>query len=92
MVAILIWGMGYPMMVNVDFSSLRYVGERPKGLLITLVVNWLIKPFTMLALGILFFEVLFVDLIAPANTPQYISGLILLGAARVRQWSLFGHS
>jgi arsenite transporter len=80
-VAVLIWGMVYPMMVNVDFSSLRHVGERPKGLLITLVVNWLVKPFTMLALGILFFEVLFVDLIAPADAQQYIAGLILLGAA-----------
>lgn len=80
-VAVLIWGMVYPMMVNVDFGSLRHVGERPKGLLITLVVNWLVKPFTMLALGILFFEVLFVDLIAPADAQQYIAGLILLGAA-----------
>ena len=80
-VAVLIWGMVYPMMVNVDFSSLRHVGERPKGLLITIVVNWLIKPFTMLALGILFFEVLFVDLIAPADAQQFIAGLILLGAA-----------
>ena len=80
-VAILIWGMVYPMMVNVDFSSLRHVGDQPKGLLITLVVNWLIKPFTMVALGILFFEVLFVDLINPADAQQYIAGLILLGAA-----------
>ena len=80
-VAILIWGMVYPMMVNVDFASLRHVGERPKGLLITIVVNWLIKPFTMVALGILFFEIFFVDLIAPADAQQYIAGLILLGAA-----------
>ena len=80
-VAILIWGMVYPMMVNVDFASLRHIGERPKGLLITLVVNWLIKPFTMAALGVLFFKVLFVDLITPADAQQYIAGLILLGAA-----------
>lgn len=80
-VAMLIWGMVYPMMVNVDFASLRHIGDRPKGLVITLVVNWLIKPFTMVALGILFFEVLFVDLIAPADAQQYIAGLILLGAA-----------
>ena len=80
-VAILIWGMVYPMMVNVDFASLRHIGERPKGLLITIVVNWLIKPFTMVALGILFFEIFFVDLIAPADAQQYIAGLILLGAA-----------
>ena len=66
---------------HVDFSSLRHVGDQPKGLLITVVVNWLIKPFTMVALGILFFEVLFVDLINPADAQQYIAGLILLGAA-----------
>jgi ACR3 family arsenite transporter len=80
-VAILIWGMVFPMMVNVDFASLRHIGDRPKGLFITLIVNWLIKPFTMVALGIIFFEVLFVDLIAPADAQQYIAGLILLGAA-----------
>jgi ACR3 family arsenite transporter len=80
-VAILIWGMVYPMMVNVDFASLRHIGDRPKGLVITIVVNWLIKPFTMVALGILFFEVLFAKIIAPADAQQYIAGLILLGAA-----------
>jgi len=80
-VALLIWAMVYPMMVNVDFSSLRHIGERPKGLVITLVVNWLIKPFTMAALGVLFFEYLFAGLIDPADTGQYIAGLILLGAA-----------
>ncbi|MEM7254468.1 MAG: ACR3 family arsenite efflux transporter [Pseudomonadota bacterium] len=80
-VAILIWAMVYPMMVNVDFSSLRHIGDRPKGLLITIVVNWLIKPFTMAALGVLFFEIIFADLIAPADAQQYIAGLILLGAA-----------
>ncbi|MGB5216520.1 MAG: ACR3 family arsenite efflux transporter [Anderseniella sp.] len=80
-VAILIWGMVYPMMVNVDFASLRHIGDRPKGLVITIIVNWLIKPFTMVALGILFFEVLFADFIAPADAQQYIAGLILLGAA-----------
>jgi arsenite transporter len=80
-VAVLIWAMVYPMMVNVDFASLRSIGERPKGLVITVLVNWLIKPFTMAALGVLFFEVLFADLIAPADAEQYIAGLILLGAA-----------
>ncbi len=80
-VAVLIWAMVYPMMVNVDFSSLRHIGDRPKGLIITLVVNWLIKPFTMAALGVLFFEVLFVDMIAPKDAQEYIGGLILLGAA-----------
>jgi ACR3 family arsenite transporter len=80
-VALLIWAMVYPMMVNVDFASLRHIGDRPKGLVVTIVVNWLIKPFTMAALGLLFFEVLFADLIAPADAQQYIAGLILLGAA-----------
>ena len=80
-VAVLIWLMVYPMMVSVDFTSLRRVHERPKGLIITLVVNWLIKPFNMAALGVLFFHYLFIDLIDPANASQYIAGLILLGAA-----------
>jgi ACR3 family arsenite transporter len=69
------------MMVSVDFSSLRRIHERPKGLVITVVVNWLIKPFTMAGLGVLFFHHLFADLIDPANASQYIAGLILLGAA-----------
>ncbi|MCW5772912.1 MAG: ACR3 family arsenite efflux transporter [Rhodospirillaceae bacterium] len=80
-VAVLIWLMVYPMMVAVDFSSLRRIHERPKGLVITLVVNWLIKPFTMAALGVLFFHYLFAGMIAPADANQYIAGLILLGAA-----------
>ena len=80
-VALLIWAMVYPMMVSVDFSSLKQVGKRPKGLLITVAVNWLIKPFSMALLGLLFFEGLFADLIAPADAQQYIAGLILLGAA-----------
>jgi ACR3 family arsenite transporter len=80
-VAVLIWLMVYPMMVSVDFSSLRRIHERPKGLIITLVVNWLIKPFTMVGLGVLFFHYFFVDLIEPDDADQYIAGLILLGAA-----------
>lgn len=80
-VAVLIWAMIYPMMVNVDFSSLRHIGDRPKGLIITIIVNWLIKPFTMAGLGFLFFEGLFVDYIDPKNASEYIAGLILLGAA-----------
>jgi ACR3 family arsenite transporter len=80
-VAALIWAMVFPMMVNVDFASLARIGERPKGLIITLVVNWLIKPFTMAALGVLFFRVVFADFIPPANADGYIAGLILLGAA-----------
>ena len=80
-VAVLIWAMVYPMMVAVDFASLKGIHRRPKGLIITVVVNWLIKPFTMAALGVLFFKTLFADFIDPANADQYIAGLILLGAA-----------
>jgi len=80
-VAVLIWFMVYPMMVSVDFTSLRRIHERPKGLVITLVVNWLIKPFTMAALGVFFFEIVFADLVDPVNASQYIAGMILLGAA-----------
>jgi ACR3 family arsenite transporter len=80
-VAVLIWAMVYPMMVAVDFSALAHVGDKPKGLIITLAVNWLIKPFTMAALGVLFFEVVFAPFIAPTDAQQYLAGLILLGAA-----------
>jgi len=80
-IAILIWAMVFPMMLAVDFSSLRRVGERPKGLVITLVVNWLIKPFTMAALGVFFFKSVFAGFIPAASADGYIAGLILLGAA-----------
>jgi len=80
-VAVLIWVMIYPMMVNVDFASLKNVGKKPKGLCITLVVNWLVKPFTMAALGILFFEHLFSGLVSPQDAKEYIAGMILLGVA-----------
>jgi len=80
-VAALIWAMIYPMMVAVDFGSLRQVGSKPKGLVLTIAVNWLIKPFTMAALGVVFFEYVFAPFIAPADAQQYIAGLILLGAA-----------
>ncbi|KUF10271.1 ACR3 family arsenite efflux transporter [Pseudoponticoccus marisrubri] len=80
-VAVLIWAMVYPMMVGVDPKSLKDVARQPKGLAITLVVNWLIKPFTMAALGVLFFEGIFAPLLQPEEASQYIAGLILLGAA-----------
>jgi ACR3 family arsenite transporter len=80
-VAVMIWAMVYPMMVAVDLGSLKSVGQRPKGLIITVVINWLIKPFTMAALGVLFFHHLFAGLIDAALAPEYIAGLILLGAA-----------
>ncbi len=80
-VAVLIWAMVYPMMVGVDPKSLRDVARQPRGLLITLVVNWLIKPFTMAALAVLFFQHVFAPWIQPEDAMQYIAGLILLGAA-----------
>jgi ACR3 family arsenite transporter len=80
-VAVFIWVMIYPMMVNVNFSSLKDIRKKPKGLCITLVVNWLIKPFTMAALGILFFQHLFFGLIEPQDAKEYIAGMILLGVA-----------
>jgi ACR3 family arsenite transporter len=80
-VAVLIWVMIYPMMVNVDFASLKNVGKKPKGLCITLVVNWLVKPFSMAALGIFFFEHVFAGIIEPQTAKEYIAGMILLGVA-----------
>jgi arsenite transporter len=80
-VAVLIWAMVYPMMVGVDFTALRQVGNKPKGLAVTLVVNWLIKPFTMAALGVLFFEHVFASFIPPDDAQAYLAGVILLGAA-----------
>ena len=80
-VAVLIWAMVYPMMVNVDFAAVAGVARQPKGLLVTLTVNWLIKPFTMALLAVLFFDYVFAPWIAPEDAAQYIAGLILLGAA-----------
>lgn len=80
-VAVLIWAMVYPMMVAVDFGAIRDIGRRPAGMVITLTVNWLIKPFSMAALAVLFFNHVFAGLIDPERAPEYIAGLILLGAA-----------
>lgn len=80
-VAVFIWVMIYPMMVGIDFASLKDVGKKPKGLCITLVINWLIKPFTMAALGIVFFEYVFAGLVEPQDAKEYIAGMILLGVA-----------
>lgn len=80
-VAALIWMMIYPMMVNVDFSTLHDVGKRPKGLIITFFINWFVKPFSMAALGILFLQHVFAPFIPAADARQYIAGLILLGTA-----------
>ncbi|GAB2707897.1 ACR3 family arsenite efflux transporter [Aliiglaciecola sp. 3_MG-2023] len=80
-IAVLIWLMIYPMMVQIDFSSIKDVGKKPKGLLLTLVINWLIKPFTMAFLGWLFFKGLFADWVDPQTATEYIAGMILLGVA-----------
>ena len=80
-VALLIWVMIYPMMVQIDFSSIKDVGKRPRGLVLTLVINWLIKPFTMAALGWLFFKGIFADWVDPQSANEYIAGMILLGVA-----------
>ena len=81
LVALLIWLMVYPMMLKVDPSCLKGVGMKPKGLALTLVVNWLIKPFSMAALGILFFNHLFAGLVPTDLAQEYIAGMILLGVA-----------
>jgi ACR3 family arsenite transporter len=80
-VAALVWAMVYPMMIAIDLGSLRAVGRRPRGLVVTLVVNWLVKPFTMALLGIAFLEHVFAGLVEPAKAQEYVAGLILLGAA-----------
>ena len=80
-VAVLIWLMVFPMMLKVDPNCLRDVGRKPKGLALTLIVNWLIKPFTMAALGVLFFQHVFAGMLPEADAQQYIAGMILLGVA-----------
>lgn len=80
-IAVLIWIMIFPMMVQIDFTSLKDVGKKPKGLILTLVINWLIKPFTMALLGWLFFKGIFADWVDPTTATEYIAGMILLGVA-----------
>jgi ACR3 family arsenite transporter len=80
-VAVLIWLMIYPMMLKVEPDCLADVGRKPKGLALTLTVNWLIKPFTMAALAILFFRYVYADAIPSADAEEYIAGMILLGVA-----------
>ena len=80
-VAILIWLMIYPMMVQIDFSSIKNIGKRPRGIVWTIVINWLIKPFTMAFFAWLFFSKLYQAWIDPALAGEYIAGAIILGAA-----------
>jgi arsenite transporter len=80
-IAVFIWIMIYPMMIQIDFAAVKDVGKKPQGLILTLVINWLVKPFTMAALGWLFFEGLFANLVDPQTAKEYIAGMILLGVA-----------
>lgn len=79
--AILIWVMIYPMMMKVDFQSIKNVGKNPKGLFVTWITNWLIKPFTMYGIASLFFFVVFKGFITTELTTEYLAGAVLLGAA-----------
>jgi ACR3 family arsenite transporter len=80
-IALLIWLMIYPMMLRIDLASLRGVGKRPRGLAITLVVNWLVKPFSMALLAWIFFRHVFTHWIGPDLASEYIAGVIILAAA-----------
>ncbi len=80
-VALVIWLMIYPMMVQIDWTAVKQVGRRPQGLALTLVLNWFIKPFTMAAMGVLFFQHVFAPWVDPPSAREYIAGMILLGVA-----------
>lgn len=80
-VALCIWVMIFPMMVQIDWNAVKDVGKKPQGLMLTLVINWLIKPFTMAALGVLFFQYIFAPWVDPQSANEYIAGMILLGVA-----------
>ncbi len=80
-IAVLIWLMIYPMMLRIDFASLKGVGRRPQGLMVTLFVNWLVKPFSMAFFGWLFFQHLFLPWLGPEMANQYLAGVIILAAA-----------
>lgn len=80
-IAVLIWLMIIPMMMKVDFGAVREVGKKPRGLIVTLFVNWLVKPFSMALIGYVFFRYIFSAWISPAEADQYIAGCIILAAA-----------
>lgn len=85
-VAILIWLMIYPMMLKVDFQSVKNVGKRPRGIIVTCVTNWLIKPFTMFGIAYLFFYVIFKTFIPAELAEEYLAGAVLLGLHLARLW------
>ena len=80
-ISVLIWVMIYPMMMKVDFQSVKEIGKNPKGLFVTWIINWLIKPFTMYAFAYLFFFIVFKTWIVPELATEYLAGAVLLGAA-----------
>ncbi len=80
-IAILVWMMIYPMMLQIDFTSLKKIGKKPKGIVLTVVINWLVKPFTMAFFAWLFFSNIYAAFISPELAGEYIAGAILLGAA-----------
>ena len=80
-VAVFIWVMIYPMMIQIDWSAVKEIGSKPQGLFLTLVINWLVKPFTMAGLAVLFFQYLFAPWVDPTSASEYIAGMILLGVA-----------
>ncbi|MCK9199135.1 MAG: ACR3 family arsenite efflux transporter [Bacilli bacterium] len=80
-VAILIWLMIYPMMLKIDFDSIKRVKDNPKGLVITWITNWLIKPFTMFGISVFFFYIVFKNIIPAESAREYLAGAVLLGAA-----------
>ena len=80
-VAVLIWIMIYPMMIQIDWSAVKDIHKKPQGLILTLAINWLVKPFTMAALGVLFFQYIFAPFVDPQSAQEYIAGMILLGVA-----------
>lgn len=80
-IAAFIWVMIFPMMLQIDFSALKGIGKKPQGIVLTVVVNWLIKPFSMAAIAWLFFHVIFADLVDAQTAKEYIAGMILLGVA-----------
>jgi len=80
-IAVLIWLMIYPVMVQVNFESISQIAKEPKGLILTVIINWLVKPFTMALVGWLFFNGVFADYIQPSTANEYLAGVILLGVA-----------
>ena len=94
-IAVLIWLMIYPMMLKVDFRSIKDVGKNPKGLFVTWIANWLVKPFTMFGIAYFFFFIVFRNIISPDLAQKYLSGAVLLGAApctaMVFVWSSLTH-